>query len=393
VPRPRLRPEFLGNTAIVGVGYTELSKASGRSVLALATEACTRAIEDAGLAPSEVDGVGSFRFLEDSVPAQAVATAMGVPGSNWLLDLNLGGQAPCYLVTQAAMAVHLGLARTVVVYRALNGRSGARVGTNRAPGPATDFRYPLGLTAYVHYISLWARRFLIETDQTEEDLAHVAVAQREWAERNERAYLRAPHSLAAHLAAPYVAEPFRVPDCTIEVDGACALVITTLDAARDLAQQPVVIEGAAYAAGAGAGLDMGDSLFWADLSRNYTGLLASDLWGGAGLLPGDVDVAEIYDCFTSTVLMGLEGLGLAERGGGGDLVRSGATRPGGRLPVNTHGGLLSEGYLHGMNTVAEAVLQLQGRAGERTVADAETCVVTSGALMDGSALVLAKDRG
>ena len=105
------------------------------------------------------------------MPAQAVATAMGVPGSNWLLDLNLGGQAPCYLVTQAAMAVHLGLARTVVVYRALNGRSGARVGTNRAPGPATDFRYPLGLTAYVHYISLWARRFLIETGQTEEDLA------------------------------------------------------------------------------------------------------------------------------------------------------------------------------------------------------------------------------
>jgi acetyl-CoA acetyltransferase len=109
--------------------------------------------------------------------------------------------------------------------------------------------------------------------------------------------------------------------------------------------------------------------------------------------PGDVDLAEIYDCFTSTVLMGLEGLGLAARGGSGDLVRSGATLAGGRLPVNTHGGLLSEGYLHGMNTVAEAVLQLQGRAGVRTVAGAETCVVTSGALMDGSALVLAKDRG
>jgi len=392
VARPRLRPEFLGNTAIVGVGYTALTKASGRSVLSLATEACERAIEDAGLTTQDVDGVGSFRFLEDSVPSQAVATALGSRGSNWLLDLNLGGQAPCYLVTQAAMAVHLGLARTVVVYRALNGRSGARVGTNRAPGPATDFRYPVGLTAYVHYISLWARRFLVETGQTEEDLAHVAVSQRAWAEHNERAYLRAPHSVEAHLAAPYVAEPFRVPDCTIEVDGACALVVTSLDAARDLAQPPVVLEGAAYAAGAGAGLDMGDSLFWEDLSRNYTGLLAPDLWGGAGFGPGDVDLAEIYDCFTSTVLMGLEGLGLAERGASGDLVRSGATGAGGRLPVNTHGGLLAEGYLHGMNTVAEAVLQLQGRAGARTVGHAETCVVTSGALMDGSALVLAKDR-
>jgi acetyl-CoA acetyltransferase len=386
VPRPLRRPAFLGNTAIAGVGFTELTKASGRSVLDLATEACARAIDDSGLSAHDVDGVASFRFLEDSVPAQAVATALGAPGSNWLLDLNLGGQAPCYLVTQAAMAVHLGLARHVVVYRALNGRSGARVGTNRAPGPATDFRYPVGLTAYAHYISLWARRFLIETGQTEEDLAAVAVAQRTWGEQNDRAYLRAPHSVEAHFAAPYVAEPFRVPDCTIEVDGACAMVVTTLNAARDLAPPPVVLQGAGYAAGRGAGLDMGDSLFWEDLSRNYTSLLADDLWGSAGLAPSDVDIAEIYDCFTSTVLMGLEGLGLAERGGAGDFVRRGA------LPVNTNGGLLSEGYLHGMNTVAEAVLQLQGRGGPRTVEAAETCVVTSGALMDGSALVLAVDR-
>jgi acetyl-CoA acetyltransferase len=387
VARPTRRPAFLGNTAIAGVGFTELTKASGRSVLDLATEACARAIDDAGLSNADVDGVASFRFLEDSVPTQAVATALGMPGSNWLLDLNLGGQAPCYLVTQAAMAVHLGLARHVVVYRALNGRSGARVGTNRAPGPATDFRYPVGLTAYVHYISLWARRFLIETGQTEADLAAVAVAQRAYAEHNERAYLRAPHSVEAHFAAPYVAEPFRVPDCTIEVDGACAVVVTTLAAARDLTRHtPVVLQGAGYAAGRGTGLDMGDSLFWEDLSRNYTALLADDLWGSAGLAPADVDLAEIYDCFTSTVLMGLEGLGLAERGGGGEFVRQGA------LPVNTHGGLLAEGYLHGMNTVAEAVLQLQGRGGTRTVAGAETCVVTSGALMDGSALVLAVDR-
>ena len=169
------------------------------------------------------------------------------------------------------MAVHLGLARHVVVFRALNGRSGARVGTNRAPGPATDFRYPVGLTAYVHYISLWARRFLIETGQTEDDLAAVAVAQRAYAEQNERAYLRAPHSVEAHFAAPYVAEPFRVPDCTIEVDGACArgghrrsTRRVTSRSLRSCCRAP------RYAAGRGAGLDMGDSLFWEDLSRNYT---------------------------------------------------------------------------------------------------------------------------
>src|SRR5262245_43720045 len=106
MPRPQSRPPFLGATAITGVGYTELTKASGRSVLDLASEACAHAIADAGLTPADVDGYASFRFLEDSVPSQAVATALGGAGSNWLLDLNLGGQAPCYLVTQAAMAVH-----------------------------------------------------------------------------------------------------------------------------------------------------------------------------------------------------------------------------------------------------------------------------------------------
>ncbi len=120
--------------------------------------------------------------------------------------------------------------------------------------------------------------------------------------------------------------------------------------------------------------------------------LRDDLFASAGLTPADVQFAEIYDCFTSTVLMGLEGLGLAERGGAGELVRSGATALGGSLPTNTHGGLLAEGYLHGMNTVAEAALQVQGRGGDRQVARNEVCAVTSGALMDGSALLLTQDR-
>ena len=124
-----------------------------------------------------------------------------------------------------------------------------------------------------------------------------------------------------------MAEPFRIPDCTVEVDGGCALVITSLDAARDLRHAPVVLEGAAYVAGRGAGLDMGDSLFWDDLSRNYTSLLADDLWGSAGLAPADVDLAEIYDCFTSTVLMGLEGLGTRAPRGCGRVSSAAARSP------------------------------------------------------------------
>lgn len=387
--RPTLRPAFLGQTAITGVGYTPLSKRSGRSVLALATEACRAAADDAGLDLADIDGIASFRFMEDSVPTSAVATAMGLQRSNYLLDSALGGQAPCYLVMHAAMAIHAGLARNVIVFRALNGRSGARVGTNRVPGPATDFRYPVGFSAYAQFIAMWARRYMIETGATHEDLAAVAIAQREWAVDNERAMLRKPLTYEEYESSPWVADPFRMPDCTIEVDGACAVVVSSLDQAKDLRHKPVVIESAAYVAGAGPGLDMGDALAWPDWSRNYTSVLADDLWGAAGLSPGEVDVAEIYDCFTTSALIGIEGLGLAERGGAGDLVKSGATGRGGRIPINTNGGLLSEGYLHGMNTVAEAALQLQGRCGTRNVPDAQTCVVTSGALTDGSALILA----
>ena len=182
----------------------------------------------------------------------------------------------------------------------------------------------------MHYVSLWARRFLIETGQTEEDLAHVAVAQREWAEHNERAYLRAPHSVEAHLAAPYVAEPFRVPDCTIEVDGACALVITSVDAARDLAQPPVVIEGAACRR-RGAGLDMGDSLFWEDLSQLHR--LPRRTWGGAGLAPGDVrrDLRLLHEHGA----MGLEGLACRRW----RRRRSQCSHARGRSAPVTHGGL------------------------------------------------------
>ena len=378
--------------AVTGVGYTDLSKRSGRSVLALATEACAAAIADAGLTYADVDGVASFMVMHDSVHSQAVSTALALPTLRYSLDLDLGGQAPCHLVTQAAAAVSTGQARHVVVFRALNGRSGSRVGTMQFHGMGAQFRYPIGYDAYLMYCGMWAQRFLHETGQGEHDLAGVAVAQRCYAEANPRAYRREPLDLDSYLAAPLVVDPYRAADCTVEVDGACAVVVSALDAARDLPNPPAVIAAGAYRAGARHGLDIGDHLLWDDYTRNYTSILRDELFGAAGLTPSDVQFAEIYDCFTSTVLMGLEGLGLAERGGSGELVRSGATAADGRLPVNTHGGLLAEGYLHGMNTVAEAALQVQGRAGHRQVPRHDVCAVTSGALMDGSALLLTSDR-
>lgn len=389
--RRRRRPSYLGRAAVAGVGYTELSRDSGRSVQSLAIEACRAALDDCGVPVGEIDGIVSFSLYNDSVTGQAVASGLGIAHLDYSLDLNLGGQAPCFAVMHAAMAVASGAARNVLVYRALNGRSGVRIGSNRVSSPSAPYRYPIGLTAYPQYVAMWARRYLVEVGRSGDDLADVALVQRRYAALNERAMIRKPLSRDEYLAAPFVVEPFRIPDCTVEVDGACAVLVTSVEDARTLRHTPVVIEGAAWATGGRPGTDIADVLAWPDYSRNYTAALADDLWASAGIRASDVDFAELYDCFTCVPYLALEGLGIVGRGEAVDFVRAGETWLDGSLPVNTHGGLLCEGYLHGMNTVAEAALQLQGRGGARQVPRARRCVVTSGALMDGSALVLAAD--
>jgi acetyl-CoA acetyltransferase len=331
-------------------------------------------------------------LMHDSVPCVAVGTGLALPQLNYTLDAQLGGQAPCHMVWQAAAAIATGQAKNVLVFRAMNGRSAARVGTMRFPGLGAPYRYAVDYDAYLMYVAMWARRFLYETGQGELDLGAVAVAQRAYAIANERAVKRRPLDIEAYLGSAPVVEPFRADDCTTEVDGACAVLVTSVERARDLRNPPVVVASGAYRAGARPGLDIGDHLFTDDYTRNYTSLLADDLFAAAGVTRADVQFAEIYDCFTSTVLMGLEGLGLCGRGESGAFVRSGATGIAGSLPTNTHGGLLAEGYLHGMNTVTEAALQVGGRASVNQVENHDVCVVTSGALMDGSALVLTADR-
>lgn len=377
--------------AIAGVGYTPLTKNSGRSVLSLATEAALAAIDDAGLPVKQVDGVGSFMVLNDSVSCGALGTALGLPELRWTMEFQHGGQSPCHVVGLAAMAVACGYAENVVVFRALNGRSGVRVGSGQFAGGAAQYRYPIGYNSYMMYIAMWAQRYLHETGQGTRDLGAVAVAQRRYAERNPRAIVRKPLDMDAYLASPWVAEPFRVADCTSEVDGACAVLVTSLDRARDLRHPPAIVASTAYRAGARVGLDIGDLMLYDDYTRNFTSLLKDELFARAKLGPSDVEFAEIYDCFTSVVLMGLEGLGLCKRGEAGAFVASGQTWLDGKLPTNTSGGLLSEGYLHGMNAVCEAVLQIQGRGGDRQAPRHNVGVVTSGALADGSAMLLTAD--
>lgn len=390
-PMSSKRLKFLGKTAISGVGYTEFSRNSGKTVLQLATEACKNAIEDSGISIEDVDGVLSFSALNDSVSSEAVATALGMRKQNYIVNLNTGGQAPSLLVMMAAAAIESGMAENILVFRALNGRSGKRIGGMQILGDGSQFRDPIGYTGQPAYFAMWARRYMIETGATWEDIAAVPIAQRKYAQLNERAIIKDPLTIEDYLESPYIVEPFRRPDCTPEVDGAVAVLVTSLKNARQMKHAPAVIEGAAYACGPRSGIDMSDDLLWDDYTKNYLHIIADDLWESAGITPKDVDFAEIYDCFSTTVLYGLEALGFVERGGAGEFVRSGETGIDGELPVNTHGGLLCEGYVHGMNTLSEAVLQIQRRGGKRQVKNANIGVVTSGAQVDGSALILRRD--
>lgn len=389
--KPARRPYFAGRAAISGVGYTDLTAPGGRSVLDLAVEASRKALADCGLTGRDVDGMSTFGLFNDSVSAQAVATGLGCGDLTYTLDLNNGGSQPAFAVMNAAMAVAEGLAETVVVYRALNGRTGKKVGSTRFEAPSSQFRYPIGLSAYPQYIAMWARRFMLETGATEEDLYAVVTRQREYSALNDRAVRRKPLTHDEYFSRGYVVEPFRSADCTVEVDAAVALVVTSLERARDLDVAPAVIDGGAWVTGRGSGLDIADLHTWPDFTRNCQHLLADRLWASAGIGPSDVDVAQIYDCFSPAVLYGLEALGFVERGGAGEFVRSGETLLEGSLPTNTHGGLLNEGYVHGMNTVCEAALQIQGRGGDRQVRGANVAVATSGVLVDGSAIILRRD--
>jgi acetyl-CoA acetyltransferase len=320
-----------------------------------------------------------------------LGAAIGAGDLGYAMDFAQGGQSASYMVMHAAMAIDAGLAKNVLVFRALNGRSGVRVGRALTAGGSTEFRYPLGYIAYPQYTAMWARRWMIETGATEEDLAAIAIAERAWAGMNDRAILREPLTLDKYFESPYVAAPYRIVDCTTEVDGAAAVLVTSLERARDLRQTPAVITGSAWSTH-GFDLDMGSALLYDDYSHNFASHLADPLWKSAGMGPEDVDLAELYDCFTGVLAMNLEGLGLVGRGEAGIFAREGHTSPGGKFPVNTHGGLLSEGYLHGMNTVTEAVWQIEDLGGERQVEKADVVAVCSGGLSSGSAIVLTKDR-
>jgi acetyl-CoA acetyltransferase len=234
---------------------------------------------------------------------------------------------------------------------------------------------------------MWAQRHQHAYGSTSEDLGAIAITGRNHAMNNPHAIARDPLTLDQYLAGRWVVEPFRVFDCAYEVDGAVALVLTSAQRAADLRHPAVYPIGAAEGTGAGGMSDQ-----WPDMTSMYSRIVAPKLWARTGLGPADMDVACMYDCFTYTVMATFEDFGFCEKGEVGDYFRAGRATYGGDVVVNPHGGLLSEGYLHGLNHHYEAVLQLRGEAGIRQVDNAKLALVTAGAGPYGGAIVYGKDR-
>ncbi|MFJ4687567.1 lipid-transfer protein [Streptomyces sp. NPDC091377] len=379
----------MNRAAIVGIGATEFSKDSGRSELRLAAEAVRAALDDAGLSPADVDGMVTFTM--DTNPEITVAQACGIGELGYFARVHYGGGAACGTVLQAALAVASGVAEVVVCYRAFNERSGHRFGAGvqhrepSAEGVGLGWVMPFGLLTPASWVAMAAQRYLHTYGLTpEEAFGPVAVTARRHAAVNPAAHFHGrPITLADHAASRWIVEPLRLLDCCQETDGAQAVVVTSLARARDLPRPPAVIVGAAQ--GAGHGQEQMTGFHRGDLTAlPEAGATARRLWRASGLGPGDIDVGILYDHFTPFVLMQLEEYGFCGRGEAAAYVAEG------RLPLNTHGGQLGEGYLHGMNGIAEAVRQVRGTSVNQ-VRGAERVLATAGTGVPTSALVLGTD--
>jgi acetyl-CoA acetyltransferase len=388
-------PTTLNNeAAIVGIGQTEFSKNSGRSELQLTAEAIKAALADAGLKPSDVDGMTTFTL--DTTDEIEAARAVGIGDLTFFNRIPHGGGAAIGVVQQAAMAVATGIADVVVCYRGLNGRSGQRYSAGVAEGVATSdlihwsWYMPYGLMTPASWVAMFTQRYMYDYGATSTDLAEVAIATREHAVTNPAAFFyQRPLTLEDHQTARWIAEPLRLYDCCQETDGACAAIVTSVERAKDLKQKPAVIRGAAQAAGA----DQESMTSFYRPSISYLpemDLVAKQVYAQSGLGPADLDAAVIYDAFTSIVLWQIESFGLCGRGEAKDFIKGGTLRRNGRLPTNTHGGQLSEAYIHGMNGVNEGVRLIRGTSVNQPKKN-DHVLVTAGVGVPTSAMILGKE--
>jgi acetyl-CoA acetyltransferase len=361
--------------AVAGIGQTSFGKGLGRTELDLACEAVLAACEDAGLAPEDVDGVVSYHV--EQVAEIDLMYALGLRNLSFFARTPSGGGGVASTVGLAAMAVATGAARAVVAFRSRNrtrtaaygpgpnqgGRPWAKAGTRLSD--RRQWHHPFGVAAPVQEMALIARRHMHEFGTTAEQFGMQAVAQRFHASRNPTAIMRNEITLDDWRASRMIADPIRLFDCSLECDGAVAVLVTSFEHARDL-RRPVVRVLAAAQGGGPIHTELAD---WFRFTASYDDrdhgarFVARQLFAEADLTPADVDVAMVFDHFTMAIPLTLEQYGFCALGEGGPFVESGATRwPSGSLPVNTHGGSNGEAFIHGFNHLPEAVRQLRGDA-------------------------------
>jgi acetyl-CoA acetyltransferase len=368
---------------IVGVGqtaYTRWNQPMEGSDLQLACQAILLAAGDAGLPVRAIDGITSFGGDTSDPPTIQASigldelrmSAMVWPG---------GGGGSCGSVDLAAMAVSSGQASYVVAMRGLAQGQIGRFGRYSPKWRHGSFTHPFGLFAPPQLLALAVRRHMHEYGTTHEQMGAFAIACREHARRNPAAVMGArPLDMETYLSSRIIADPLKLYDCCLETNGACAVLVTTWERARDLKAVAVPILASVH--GSSRGWASGPlGAFNMPLDRFATAgadHLARDLYAKAGVSPDDLDVAQIYDNFTGVAMMAMEDFGLCARGESGHFCASGAISwPHGGLPVNTHGGNLSEAYIHGLNHVVEGVRQMRG-ASTCQVQDARLCLVTGG---------------
>jgi 17-hydroxy-3-oxo-4-pregnene-20-carboxyl-CoA lyase len=390
--------------AVAGIGQTTFAKNMGRTELDLACEAVRNACADAALPVSAVDGLVSYHI--EQVAEVDLVTALGLPDLRLMARTPSGGGGAASLVGLAAMAVENGDADAVVAFRARNrsktasygddpnqgGRPWAKTGTRLRDG--RQWHHPFGVAAPAHEFALIASRHMHVYGTRADHFGMQAVAQRFHASRNPDAIMRDAVTLDDWRASRPIAEPIRLFDCSLENDGAVAVLVTSVERARDL-RQPVVRVLSQVQYGAPIHVQLPDFFATtAAFGEREGGAVTAGrrLFARARVEPADVDVAMIVDPFTVVVPLALEQYGFCERGEGGPFIESGATRwPDGALPVNTHGGSNGEAFVHGVNHLPEAVRQLRGTAYNQ-VADAQVAFVC-GAISDPSgAVLLGADR-
>ncbi|TDC46457.1 thiolase family protein [Actinomadura sp. KC345] len=370
-------------TAIAGLGMTELGKVYGRSPRRLAADAVRLAVADAGLDLGDLDGLLVSHGLGGS-PGIELAGALGLRDLRLLSQVNAFGATAGAMLSYAAMSVLSGTATTVACVFAdapLKPKESAGSAYNRDAREWYGFggmTAALGLRSVNSHYALAAQRHMTRYGTTSEQLGAIAVSTREWASRNPLAQMREPITLADHQESRWVSEPLHLLDCCLVSNGAVAVVVTGADRARDLARPPVHLWG--WGQGHPGHRKERGSEFGLTTGAASSGATAMKM---AGITPSDVDVCELYDCYTYTVLVSLEDYGFCAKGEGGAFAASGALGPGGSLPTNTGGGQLSAYYMWGMTPLSEAVIQARGDGGERQAPSNEVILVSgNGGILD-----------